>query len=106
LRRLEEAIASYQRALEIDPKKVEAHYNMGNTLDDMGRLEDAIASYSRALEIDPTDAATHNNMGNSLRKLGRFEEAIASFSRALEIDSSLKQARDALQILLSSLAKK
>ena len=59
LGRFEEAIASYNRALEIDPTDAATHYNMGVALDDLGRPEEAIASYRRALEIDPTDAATH-----------------------------------------------
>ncbi len=54
-----EALASYRRALEIDPKKASAHCNIGVALRKLGRSEEAIASYRRALEIDPTNAATH-----------------------------------------------
>jgi Flp pilus assembly protein TadD len=79
---------------------------MGVALGNLGRPEEAIASFRRALEIDPTDAATHYNMGVALNNLGRPEEAIASYRRALEIDPSYKKARDVLQILLSSSAKK
>jgi superkiller protein 3 len=50
---LEEAIASYDKALEIKPDFHEAWNNRGNALDNLGRLEDAIASYDKALEIKP-----------------------------------------------------
>jgi protein O-GlcNAc transferase len=61
-----EALTSYSRALEIDPKRAATHNNMGIALDDLERFEEAIASYSRALEINPKRAATHYNMGNTL----------------------------------------
>jgi Flp pilus assembly protein TadD len=59
LGRSEEAIASYNRALEIDPKKASAHCNIGVALGNLGRCEEAIASYNRALEIDPKKASAH-----------------------------------------------
>jgi len=47
LGRLDEAAASYRRALKIKPDYVEAHNNLGNALKDMGRLDEAAASYPR-----------------------------------------------------------
>ncbi len=54
LGRCEEAIASYNRAIEIDPTDATTHCNMGVALRKLGRCEEAIASYNRALEIDPS----------------------------------------------------
>ncbi|ELS04052.1 tetratricopeptide repeat protein, partial [Xenococcus sp. PCC 7305] len=65
----EEAIASYDEALEIKPDKYEAWYNRGNALDDLGRLEEAIASYEQALEIKPDYDKALLNKKTTLRKL-------------------------------------
>ncbi|TRU59710.1 MAG: tetratricopeptide repeat protein [Microcystis aeruginosa Ma_QC_C_20070823_S13] len=81
----EQAIASWDRALEFKPDDHEAWYNRGFALADLGRLEEAIASWDRALEFKPDDPEAWNNRGNALANLGRLAEAIASFDRALEI---------------------
>jgi tetratricopeptide (TPR) repeat protein len=81
----EQAIASYDRALEIKPDKHYAWTNRGFELHNLGRYEEAIASYDQALEIKPDDHKAWYNRGNALVNLGRYEEAIASYDRALEI---------------------
>ncbi len=50
LKRFEEAVASYDRALMLRPDYVEALNNRGNTLKALTRFEEALASYDRALE--------------------------------------------------------
>ena len=39
--RLEDAVASHRRAIEINPDYAEAHINLGNALKELGWLEDA-----------------------------------------------------------------
>ena len=50
LGKFEEAIASYDRALEIKPDKHEAWYNRGIALHNLGRFEQAIVSYGQVLK--------------------------------------------------------
>ncbi len=85
LGQLNEAEASYRRALQAKPDYTAAHYNLGNTLTGLGRLNEAEASYRRVLQIKPDDADAHYNLGNALRELGRLNEAEASYRRALQI---------------------
>ncbi|MFN7257691.1 MAG: tetratricopeptide repeat protein [Microcystis sp.] len=87
----EQAIASWDRALEIKPDDHQAWYNRGIALYNLGRFEQAIASYDRALEIKPDFHDAWNNRGSALDNLGRLEEAIASFDRALEIKPDYHQ---------------
>jgi tetratricopeptide (TPR) repeat protein len=53
LSRLEDALASYDRALALTPHDVPALYNRGNVLVNLHRHDEALASYRRALDIDP-----------------------------------------------------
>ena len=85
LGRYEEALASYDRALEIKPNNDEAWYYRGNALHKLGRYEEAITSYDRALEIKPNNDEAWYYRGDALYNLGRYEETIASFDRALAI---------------------
>jgi tetratricopeptide (TPR) repeat protein len=86
LGRHEEAIAAYQRAIELDPEYASPHNGLGNVYDDLGRHEEAIAAYQRAIELDPEYASPHNGLGNVYDDLGRHEEAIAAYQRAIELD--------------------
>jgi len=82
----EEAIAEYQRAIELDPQYAFPHNGLGTVYEDLGRYDDAIAEYQRAAELDPQRAYPHNNLGNVYYDLGRYEEAIAKYQRAIELD--------------------
>ena len=48
------AKASLMRALEINPRYVEAYVNLGRLHQQMGQMAEAIASWGRALELNPT----------------------------------------------------
>jgi tetratricopeptide (TPR) repeat protein len=84
--RLDEAIASYRRALEIRPDLPKLNAIIGNTLSHLGRFADAVASYRRAIELEPRLAETHSNLGNALLNSGHLREAEASCRRALELE--------------------
>jgi len=88
----EQAIASYDKALEIKPDYHEAWYNRGVALGNLGRLEEAIASYDQALEFKPDYHEAWYNRGIALRNLGRLAEAIASYDRALEFKPDFHEA--------------
>ncbi len=88
----EEAIASYDKALEIKPDDHEAWNNRGVALYKLGRFEEAIASFDQALEIKSDDHEAWNNRGVALDKLGRLEEAIASYDQALEFKPDYHEA--------------
>ena len=60
---LDEAIASYRKAIELDPKLAMAHTDLGNALLDKGQTDQAIASYRRAIELDPKDANAYGGLG-------------------------------------------
>src|SRR4029079_17238087 len=64
--RYEEAIEEYNKAIEIDPRDYNGHYNKGNSLSNLGRNEEAIEEYNKAIEIDPRDYNGHYNKGISL----------------------------------------
>ena len=85
LGRNEEAIASYDKALAINPDLHEAWYSRGYALYALRRKEEAIASYEKALAIKPDDDAAWNNRGNVLSDLGRKEEAIASYYKVVQM---------------------
>jgi len=85
LKRLDEALASYDKALALKPDYADAYNNRGNALQDLKRLDEALASYDKALALKPDYADAYNNRGNALRELKRLDEALASYDKALSL---------------------
>jgi protein O-GlcNAc transferase len=53
LRRFQEAIASYDKAIGSDHANAELHFNRARALDELGRHADAILVYDQVLRMDP-----------------------------------------------------
>nr|WP_286167491.1 tetratricopeptide repeat protein [Arthrospira platensis] len=97
LGRYQEAIAFYQKSLEIardigDRKNEAASLNnLGNAYYSLGRYPEAIAFYQQSLEIardigdQKNEATSLGNLGNTYHSLGRYQEAIAFHQQSLEI---------------------
>jgi serine/threonine-protein kinase len=95
------AMPYYEKALDIRPKAVAVHNNLGVVLADMGWLEDGaddrggpgvITVFRRALRIDPDFAPARNNLGLSLKRKGAWWMAIQEYRDALRADPELAPA--------------
>ena len=102
---LENAAASYRRALAIKPDLAGVLNNLGNALASLGQFDDAAASCRRALEIQPDLVEAHCNLGNALQNLGRFDDALASYRRALALKPNLAEVHNNLGIALQALGQ-
>jgi len=80
-----QAIATYQRVLELDPDHAAAHINLGTLY--YNRQEYALAEnhYRRAIEVDVRYALAYFDLGNVLDETGRVAEAIRTYSTALQL---------------------
>jgi eukaryotic-like serine/threonine-protein kinase len=86
LGQLEEAIAYYDRVLELEPKNTNAWNNRGVCCKKLGRTDEALRCYDRAVEADRHNGSAWSNKGSLLYSLGRFTEAIVHLNKALAID--------------------
>jgi len=82
----DEAVAHYQKALEIQPGYAEAYLNLGNALDQKREIGEAIVQYQKALELYPGLAEAHANLGVALLQKGEVDEALAHFQQAATLD--------------------
>ena len=90
LRRYDEAIINYDRALGIHSEYAElCWFNKGNTLQALGCYELAIHHYDKATELRPDYADAWVNKGNCLIELKQFESAILLYEQALQLDPNL-----------------
>jgi tetratricopeptide (TPR) repeat protein len=79
------AIASWEKAIELQPNLAQAWHNRGSALGNLGRLEEAIASFDRALEINPNDFQAWNDRGTALYNIQQYPEALASWERVIDL---------------------
>jgi len=91
-----EAIAQYQKALQINPNDAEAYNNLGFALLQKGREEEAMARFQKALELNPNYAEAHNNYGIALYQKGQLAEAIVQFKEAVRLKPDYGNAQNNL----------
>ncbi len=91
-KKLDMALASYDRAIEIDPTNADAYCNRGIVLIDLRQWDTAFASLNRAIELNPNHAEAHCNHGQLLAIVMRTEAAIASFDRAIALKPDYAEA--------------
>ena len=90
--RLNEAVACFQRAIELKPDFTEAYYNLANTLLTNGETEAAIDAYGRVLGLDPHHAPALNNLGVALKASGDIERAIFNYEQAIWLKPDFAEA--------------
>jgi predicted O-linked N-acetylglucosamine transferase (SPINDLY family) len=85
LKRRDEALACFDRLIELNPDFPNAYYNRGDILLEMGQFTEAVASFDQAIKINPHHASAFSNRGNALFDLGRFADAVASYDQTIAI---------------------
>lgn len=101
LRRYEEAMPFFLKALDINPLSPEAHNLLGSCLFDLGKTSEAIAHYSEAVRIKPDFADAHYNLGVASAKAGRPEEAADHYRIALKLRPSVEAYYNLGLVLIS-----
>jgi tetratricopeptide (TPR) repeat protein len=76
------AIASYRRALALDPDKVEYLANLGSAEMIRGNLEEAQTVLERARRKDPDNPDVWLNLGSVHGKAGRPRQSLEAYDRA------------------------
>ena len=86
--RYKEALASYEQALQRDPRCLAALYGKGRVLCQLGRSKEELAVYDDILGFDPASTKALIKKGWALISLRSYEEALGIFDHALQLDPS------------------
>jgi tetratricopeptide (TPR) repeat protein len=85
-KRLDEAIAVYNMALQANNTNPQGWQGYGLTQRLRGLHQDALFSFEHALQLDPGLVTSWNGKGSVLSKLGRHQDALDAFEHALQLD--------------------
>jgi Tfp pilus assembly protein PilF len=98
---VDEAMAQFQKALEIQPDYLKARNSLGNVFLEKGQVNEAIIQFHKALKIQPDNPMVYNNLGIALAQKGLADEAIIQFRKVLEIQPNYADAHYNLGVVLA-----
>ncbi|MBW4634350.1 MAG: tetratricopeptide repeat protein [Iphinoe sp. HA4291-MV1] len=108
LERYENAIASYDQAIRIQPSYYETWYDRGLVLDRLGWYwyKESLASFDKAIKIKRDDPDAWYSRGLVLNSLRRYRQAIASYNQALFLNPKFQLAIEERQLIQKRLLKR
>jgi tetratricopeptide (TPR) repeat protein len=103
--RLAEAVASYRRAIALNPDYGMAHNNLAAALNQREEFAAGLASSERAIALIPEFFGAYVNNSDALMGLERFAEAEAPLRRALDLAPDLAQTGRNLGWVLAKIGR-
>jgi tetratricopeptide (TPR) repeat protein len=97
--RLDEALASLNRAVTLDIPRFRAWFRIGGLFYLIGRLDEAEVAFGKATALNAEEAKGWYNLGVCQAEQGRLAPARGSFERTLALDRRFAKAWDWLGLL-------
>ncbi len=79
------ALASFDKALAIEPNDANVWYNRGLALRKLDKYSEAVDSYDKAIVINPNDTDAWYHRGIALLELGRITKSAGSYDEAVDL---------------------
>jgi tetratricopeptide (TPR) repeat protein len=101
---LREAMAAYERAIQLRPDYAEARIALGIQLLAGGNYPAALSHFQAAARLVPTLPEVHVNLGDAYRATQRWTDAQQAYRKALNLQSKLPEAHYGLGLLFLTAA--
>ena len=95
--RLEEAIACYTKAIELEPKNHVFYSNRSAANARAKKFEAAASDAERCIALKPDWARGYSRHGYALLALNRYQEAADAYQKGLDVDGGDQSMRDGLK---------
>lgn len=112
LQRLEEAYENYSKAIEINPKMIDAYYNRAHVIlldkdnhSDENELKKALYDLEKSIELDDKFTDAYYYLGVVKMKLKDYQGAINSLDKVLEIEPDAINSRALKKLILQKYLK-
>jgi tetratricopeptide (TPR) repeat protein/TolB-like protein len=99
-----EAVTAYKRAIDLDPRSMEARMGLGEVFEDKGLYKEAIDEYRRVIESDPKHTGALYNLALVYEKVDP-REAIVQWDRYIALASQLPSEKDWVDVARQHLRK-
>jgi tetratricopeptide (TPR) repeat protein len=98
--RIDDALANFERAVEIKPQFPDAQATLGEALLARGRTTEALPHLLDALRMTPDSPYVRANLGTALNLTGRPKEAEAQYREALRLAPGIAASYEGLGLAL------
>ena len=88
--RLEEAVACYRKAVDVDPELAIAWNGLSMALQRSGDLDAAIEAARRLIELEPDDPLSYTNLSILYQNKGMIQEAEDQMAIATRLEAQGK----------------
>ncbi len=93
---LRAALANYDKALELDPKMVDAWVRKGLTLFEYNKMPEAVGCLNEAVKLSPRSFKPRYNRGKMRLEINHTEEGISDLEKACEIKPGHEKSHELL----------
>jgi len=90
------AVVEFKNALQVDPRFVNGHEQLGLAYVEMNKMDNAAASLGKAIELDPARGHLRAKRARALAGLGKLDEAETA------VEARLKEKSDDVEALVMS----
>jgi tetratricopeptide (TPR) repeat protein len=100
----DEAAATYESALTVDPDSSTTLYNLGLLRFELGQMREARRHLDRAIEVEPSFSRAHYALGSVFAARKRHRRAVQHYSRAFSLEPRLLDIHHNPELLFNDLA--
>ena len=97
----EKSIDCFSNAIDLEPKYIKAHNNLGNILTYLGKFKEASECYSNIIKLKPDYAEGYFNLGKTQHYIGKLEQSIDNYTKAIELKKNYTEAIENLIKILT-----
>jgi tetratricopeptide (TPR) repeat protein len=99
---MDQALAHYQRAYQINPNEVQAQMGLAKVLMVQEKPQEAVQYLRKAVESDPLNGAAHYQLGIAYRRLQMTDAA----RKELQLSQEIKKTKDQVEELYRQMNRK
>jgi tetratricopeptide (TPR) repeat protein len=105
LGRHQEAIATYKKAIQLNPNSAEGYNNLGVALSHLGEYKEAVKQYQKSIQLDSNYFLAYSNLGALFAGMGNYEEALKVLKATIQINPDYFEAYNNLAIVYNRMGK-
>ena len=103
--KVDEAIACYRHAIELNPKLSPAYHNIGEILSRKQEWQEAINAYRHSIQVKPDNAGSYYGLAKALSAQESWEEAVVSYRKVILFNPNSAEVYHQLGDALTKLNK-
>ena len=84
--KLEDAIAAYRHAIELNPANSWFHQQLGEALAKLGRFDEAVTAFCCAIKLKPDFSWSYHHLGDALAQQQKWEQAAEAFGKGIQLN--------------------